>query len=236
MFRSIVPLAAILVAGSCLGTGGEEDEVPDPPGEEGGGADGGEGGDGGGTSPRCEAYPDALAVARLNEALGPAPATQLALELRDGVLERLDLLDCRQVAGEGSPADRVGWMSCLEAYACGGCEVWLGWYEGDGADYPESWYLVSGETNPASCDKYDGFYNVGDGSQATSESPTPDPGGGASGDACSDCLSACSGLPGCCTGSGCMCQGSCQPAGCGSGFGYCCGSYGDCICMQNCPY
>ncbi|MBI5068608.1 MAG: hypothetical protein HZB56_10235 [Deltaproteobacteria bacterium] len=34
-------------------------------------------------------------------------------------------------------------------------------------------------------------------------------GGGGGGDACSACLSACRGLPGCCTGTGCMCDSEC---------------------------
>ena len=36
---------------------------------------------------------------------------------------------------------------------------------------------------------------------------SPSSGGGAS--ACSNCLSSCSGLPGCCTGSGCICESAC---------------------------
>lgn len=34
-------------------------------------------------------------------------------------------------------------------------------------------------------------------------------GGGGGGDACSACLSSCRGLPGCCTGTGCMCDAEC---------------------------
>ena len=33
--------------------------------------------------------------------------------------------------------------------------------------------------------------------------------GGGSGDACSSCLSACSGMPACCTGVGCICEDRC---------------------------
>ena len=35
-------------------------------------------------------------------------------------------------------------------------------------------------------------------------------GGGGSGDACSNCLESCRGLPGCCTGCGCMCEEECN--------------------------
>lgn len=60
--------------------------------------------------------------------------------------------------------------------------------------------------------------------------------GGSGGDACSECLDTCKGLPGCCTGSGCMCDDECGVDGCTAPYELCCGPYGDCICTTNCPY
>jgi len=57
--------------------------------------------------------------------------------------------------------------------------------------------------------------------------PTSDP--------CGDCISACSGLPSCCTGLGCICQDECAVSGCTPPAEFCCGPY-DCICTTNCPY
>ena len=54
--------------------------------------------------------------------------------------------------------------------------------------------------------------------------------------ACSDCLAGCQGLPQCCTGLGCVCQDACTPAGCPPGTTFCCGPYGDCLCLEYCPY
>ena len=63
--------------------------------------------------------------------------------------------------------------------------------------------------------------------------------GGGSGtkpDPCSDCLKTCKGLPGCCTGSGCMCADECGVKSCTQPYTLCCGPYGDCICTKDCPY
>lgn len=59
--------------------------------------------------------------------------------------------------------------------------------------------------------------------------PTSDP--------CGDCISSCSGLgiPGCCTGVGCICEDECAVSGCTPPARFCCGPY-DCICTTNCPY
>ena len=57
-------------------------------------------------------------------------------------------------------------------------------------------------------------------------------------DSCSQCLSNCQGLPSCCIGSGCFCQQECTVSStdCVEGTSFCCGPYGDCFCMANCPY
>ncbi len=50
--------------------------------------------------------------------------------------------------------------------------------------------------------------------------------------ACNDCLDSCYGLPGCCTGMGCMCQSECATSGeCPPGTEFRCGPYGDCYCL-----
>lgn len=56
-------------------------------------------------------------------------------------------------------------------------------------------------------------------------------------DPCGDCISSCSGLgiPGCCTGAGCICEDECAVSGCTPPATFCCGPY-DCICTPNCPY
>lgn len=66
--------------------------------------------------------------------------------------------------------------------------------------------------------------------------PVTDPGGGEGG-ACSDCLSTCSGLDSCCTGTGCICEDACRPSNdCPEGSRYCCGPDGFCFCTDACPY
>jgi hypothetical protein len=59
----------------------------------------------------------------------------------------------------------------------------------------------------------------------------------ATSDPCGDCISSCSGLgiPGCCTGLGCICEDECAVSGCTPPAEFCCGPY-DCICTTNCPY
>jgi len=54
-------------------------------------------------------------------------------------------------------------------------------------------------------------------------------------DPCGDCISACSGLSGCCTGLGCICEDECAVSHCTPPAEFCCGPY-DCICTANCPY
>jgi hypothetical protein len=62
-------------------------------------------------------------------------------------------------------------------------------------------------------------------------------GGGTSQSACDECLDTCSGLPSCCTGTGCICESSCRPSSdCTSPAVYCCGPDGFCFCTSNCPY
>lgn len=63
-----------------------------------------------------------------------------------------------------------------------------------------------------------------------------DPGPG--GDACTECIADCSelNLPQCCTGVGCLCEDECATDDCPSGWTYCCGPYGDCLCLPDCPY
>lgn len=55
--------------------------------------------------------------------------------------------------------------------------------------------------------------------------------------ACDTCLDTCQGFPGCCTGTGCVCQDECRPSStCAGGATYCCGPDGFCFCTTSCPY
>lgn len=65
--------------------------------------------------------------------------------------------------------------------------------------------------------------------------PQPEP---TPADPCDSCLDSCRGLSSCCTGMGCICEDECAPApgDCGPGTSFCCGPYGDCLCLPNCPY
>lgn len=187
-------------------------------------------GEGGGAGPTCTGYPSEIAVAELEEALGAAPKTQFpALFSAEGRITSLDTTACAPTVGLHDPHAKVQWMTCLDAYDCGGCEIWYGYFAGD-ATNPESFWLVGDDAGPSQCAPFVGFYRL--------EAPdtVADPSGGSAGDPCGDCLASCQGLPSCCTGSGCACQGACAPAGCSSGSTLCCGPYGDCICSSNCPY
>jgi hypothetical protein len=183
----------------------------------------------------CTKYADdTVAVAGLNEALGESAATQLAVTFyNQGSLRTIDGKECTPIAGTTQPTS-IGWMTCFEAYDCG-CEMWLGYYEGDGGANPEAWYLIHDPREHAgSCPAFDGFYKMGppwigpspDGHEA--QPPASDP--------CGACLDGCQGLSSCCTGSGCLCQGSCAPSSCSAPATMCCGPYGDCFCTPNCPY
>jgi len=67
--------------------------------------------------------------------------------------------------------------------------------------------------------------------------PTGGTGGTGGNSACDDCLDTCSGLPSCCTGTGCICESSCRPSSdCVGTQTYCCGPDGFCFCTSNCPY
>jgi hypothetical protein len=210
---------AVCTGGECVGT--------ISPGTTSGGSGATSTSGGGGTTPQCAPYGVALAVAELDEALGTEPKTQFpATFTEEGFVASLDTTACQPTAGVNNPHEKVLWMTCLDAYDCGGCEVWLGHYQGDDMN-PEAWYLLGDDTD---CAQFAGFYQIKEPAQVA------DPGGGGSRDACGDCLSSCSGLPSCCTGSGCACQGACTPTGCSAGSSFCCGPYGDCICTSSCPY
>lgn len=62
--------------------------------------------------------------------------------------------------------------------------------------------------------------------------------GAGTGDACFQCIESCTdlGLDNCCSGVGCFCFDECQPTSCPAGTELCCGPYGDCLCLADCPY
>ncbi len=228
----VLTLVAILASGACKeggetdtytpeASGGEHPDVPEGP------------------APACKAYPEPVAIAALNEALGPAPEPQLSVTFFGaGSIQTVGGAECAPFASSTDPSTLgTNWMSCFESYDCGGCEVWAGYYEGD-AQYPEAWYLISRDQD-AACARYDAFYQlldpktVASGGGALEGEVVGGDGGG--GDPCGDCLSSCQGLSSCCTGTGCACESACAPKGCLPGLTMCCG-IGSCICTDNCPY
>lgn len=56
---------------------------------------------------------------------------------------------------------------------------------------------------------------------------------GGGGDPCGDCLDECTGLPGCCTGSGCACENACMPSSCTPPYQLCCNAM-FCLCLEVC--
>lgn len=191
------------------------------------------------TASKCPRYTAATAVAGIEEAWGEAVKVQLSVAFYPGgAIRMLDGQACRESSADTEPNDMAGWMSCWEPYDCAGCELWLGYYEGSD-ELEESWYLIRprGAAGAAACDAYSAFYRILDPGQASSDVGIDAPpmlAGESS--ACDDCLATCSGIQGCCTGSGCICQAACAPTGCQSPARLCCGSFGDCFCTPNCPY
>jgi hypothetical protein len=52
-------------------------------------------------------------------------------------------------------------------------------------------------------------------------------------DSCGNCLTDCAGLPGCCSGEGCTCEGACMPSNCSAPYQLCCNAY-FCLCRETC--
>jgi hypothetical protein len=177
-------------------------------------------------------YPATVAVAVLVEAIGTSPAPQHSVTFYEGgSMRTVGDLDCAPTGMTLTSAD-----TCSEDYACGPCKMKLYAPLPSGSSTPY-FGLDSFEKN-ADCESFRAFYRLMDPKDAAGgggirmNAPVP---GNATSDPCGDCLSACQGSDSCCTGTGCTCQGACEPTGCVGGLSLCCG-FGGCICTDNCPY
>jgi hypothetical protein len=229
------PSENVCDAGSCVPASELEDDSGPAPAD---GAPETGGVEGDGPMPSCERYPDPVAIAALQEGLGEAPEPQLsATFLGLGALGTLGGTTCAPTTSDTDPATLgTNWLTCMESYDCGGCEVWAGHYEGD-PDFDESWWLVARDPDP-DCNRFEAFYRLLEADVVATGGGVLDgevEGDDGVGDACSACLESCSGLSSCCTGTGCACEGACQPTECLAGLAHCCG-IGSCVCTDNCPY
>jgi hypothetical protein len=132
------------------------------------------------------------------------------LTLSGGLLLDANQLPCTFIAGY--KVTGTNW-ECTDSYLCGtgpyAMEVTLrdvGWGTGAG------WTISSPTVNWSSALLCDGVCTAsnqcGANQVCTSGSCVARPSGGG-GTACTQCLDACRGLPGCCTGTGCICDSDC---------------------------
>lgn len=241
-----VPALVLVVVGTaglgCASTSADDDDdASEESGGKGGsgGTSSGSGGTGGsgvteipaGPEAACPAYPETVAVAVLVEAIGLSAAPQHSVTFYEmGSLRTIADIACTPTGEMLMSAD-----GCLEKYRCDTCEMTL--YAPSPGTMSRPWGLDSFEANP-DCERFRAFYRLMDPKDVAGGGGIQDrmavP-GNATSDPCGDCLSACQGDSSCCTGSGCTCQGACEPTGCVGSLTLCCG-FGGCICTDNCPY
>ena len=244
-------LALALTTGAC-DSASEDPAVTEPGGGGGAGGTGGAPASSGeipeGPTHECASPPQTEMVARLDEGFREEIRTQLsALFYKGGALRSIDGFECTPGTDLPNPhVDRAKFAECFEAYTCGDCPFWVMYDEDDdlyGVEDQGVHYLAGefpDDPDAVRCPEHLGLYRVIDPDAVTQPDADNAKPASRSNDICSDCLSSCQGVPGtsCCTGKGCLCEDECRPApsDCSGSSTFCCGPYGDCICLSNCPY
>ena len=164
--------------------------------------------------------------------------TPIELTLMGGVITRINDDSCELDIGSSSlvptwQPEGLQTRKCEHYYQCGPCRFTLkvGWAIEH--EYEYEWELFVNNT----CEPYSGKWTLGEfeciadcagkacgddgcgnscgscpSGQSCSSSGSCESSGG--GSECSSCLSACSGLPGCCSGCGCICASKCGAVAC----------------------
>lgn len=141
------------------------------------------------------------------------------VEWSNGELASIDGMPCQPL----KPGQKLDYRECKFYFQCGCCRVS---YDNNLKDGYVKLEFVSGSAQANSiCSRYmrsSDYVPKWESSGTGGQTPVVDP--------CDKCLDACNGLPGCCTGSGCVCQDACAPVGCDPPNLLCCGPMGDCFC------